>query len=239
MIFLIAVFFFIAGGGCFFMGKKKHRIHQLMVNTETSDVGALTEGSCEVQGQIDSVGTPLISPWTQQQCVYYDFQVEERRSRRSGNTTSTYWADYITDLQAQPFTVSDQTGSVEINPGEADFRVRTDARERSGFGDDASSELQTLLRDRYGASTQGWVFNKTLRYSENVMAVGDTVYVFGEVRSQGDKLFIGSGLMPLIVTEDGEHFIQEEYSKLATYYVVGTIVLIITGLGLIVLGFVD
>ena len=71
------------------------------------------------------------------------------------------------------------------------------------------------------------------------MAVGDTVYVFGEVRSQGDKLFIGSGLMPLIVTEDGEHFIQEEYSKLATYYVVGTIVLIITGLGLIVLGFVD
>ena len=239
MIFLIAVFFFIAAGGCFFMGKKKHRIHQLMLNTETSDVGALTEGPCEVQGQIDSVGSPLISPWTQQQCVYYDFQVEERRSRRSGNTTSTYWTDYITDLQTQPFTVSDQTDSVEINPGEADFRVRTDARERSGFGDDASSELQTLLKNRYGASTQGWVFNKTLRYSENVMAVGDTVYVFGEVRRQGDKLFIGSGLMPLIVTEEGAHNTEKGYSSSATYYLVGAVVSIIIGICVILLGLFD
>jgi hypothetical protein len=239
MAFLIALLLFVGAGGCFFMGRKKHHIHQLMVNTETSSVEALTQGPCEVQGQIDSIGSPFISPWTQQRCVYYDFQVEERRSRRRGNTTSTYWADYITDLQAQPFTVSDQSGSVEINPGDVDFRVRTDARERSGFGDDASSELQALLRDRYGASTQGWVFNKTLRYSENVLAVGDTVYVFGEVRRQGDKLFIGSGLMPLIVAEDGEHFIEEEYSKSATYYLVGAIVLIIIGLGLVVLGFVD
>ena len=239
MAFLIALLLFVGAGGCFFMGRKKHHIHQLMVNTETSSVEALTQGPCEVQGQIDSIGSPFISPWTQQRCVYYDFQVEERRSRRSGNTTSTYWADYITDLQAQPFTVSDQSGSVEINPGDVDFRVRTDARERSGFGNDASSELQGLLRNRYGASTQGWVFNKTLRYSENVLAVGDTVYVFGEARHHGGKLVIGSGLMPLIVTEEGAHNTEKGYSSSATYYLVGAVVSIIIGICVILLGLFD
>ena len=41
--------------------------------------------------------------------------------------------------------------------------------------------------------------------------------------------------MPLIVTEDGVHFIEEEYSKSATYYLVGAIVLIIIGIALTVL----
>ena len=61
------------------------------------------------------------------------------------------------------------------------------------------------------------------------------MYVFGEVRRQGDKLFIGIGLMPLIVTEDGEHFIEEEYSKSATCYLVSAIVLIIIGIVLTIL----
>ena len=230
---------FIAAVVCFQLGRKRHRIHQLMVNTQTSKTDALTEGPCEVQGEVEAIGSPFISPWTQQQCVYYDFQVKERRTRKSGKTTTTYWAKYVADLQVRPFTLKDSSGTVEINPAGADFSVSVDARDKSGLGDDAPAQLQMLLRDRYDASTQGWVFNKTLRYSENVLAVGDTVYIFGEARWKGDKLVIGGGLMPLIITEHGVHLEEMVYAKSATRYLVGMIISILIVLATIVLGLVS
>ena len=228
----------IAAVVCFQQGKKRHRIHQLMVDTQTSKADELTEGPCEVQGQVDAIGSAFTSPWTQQQCVYYDFQVKEKRTRKSGKTTTTYWAKYVTDLKVRPFILKDSSGAVEINPAGADFSVSADAREQSGFGDDAPAELQVLLKDRYNASTQGWVFNKTLRYTEKVLAVGDTVYIFGEARWKGDKLVIGSGLMPLIITEHGVHLEEMVYANSATRYLVGMIISILIGLATIVLGLI-
>ena len=168
-----------------------------MLDTKPCQVAALSEGPCEFQGKIGNVAPPLVSPWSQQECVYYDFIVIEG----TGKDACTVFED----KQTQSFTLTDPSGSVEINPGEGNFHVKIDRQAHSGELNDADSELQTLFKSRYSnlISTGGW-FKPRRYYTERTLAVGDPVYVFGEAKREGGKLVISDGVMPLIVSEEGQ-----------------------------------
>tara|TARA_B100001971_G_C18027506_1_gene450808 strand:- start:32 stop:751 length:720 start_codon:yes stop_codon:yes gene_type:complete len=229
-----------------------------MLATEASNVGALTEGPCEIQGRIESIDSPFTSPWTQQQCVYYEFLVEEKR-RSGGSNARATWHSIINDVQKQSFKVTDPSGSVEINPRKAEFDLKSVAHERIGLlSGDASSELQTLLKDRDIETTNR--ISRELRCSEKVLTTGDTVYVFGEAKRVDEKLVICSPApkyrkkgqttrewrkecdkrqaegMPLIVTDDGERKVEEGYSKSARGWMIATIILVVITLAFIVAG---
>ena len=219
-------------------------------------MGVLTEGPCEIQGRIESIDSAFTSPWTQQQCVYCQFFVEELR--RSGGKSST-WYSIINDVQKQSFKVTDPSGSVEIDPDEAKFDLKSVAHEQIGLlSGDASSELQTLLKDRDIETTNR--ISRELRCSEKVLTTGDTVYVFGEAKRVDEKLVICSPApkyrkkgqttrewrkecdkrqaegMPLIVTDDGERKVEEGYSKSARGWMIATIILVVITLAFIVAG---
>jgi hypothetical protein len=224
LLILGAVFLLIAIC-CFIALRNARRRYRLMLATEASNVGALTEGPCEIQGRIESIDSPFTSPWTQQQCVYYEFLVEELRS--SGGKSST-WYSIINDVQKQ-------SGSVEIDPDEAKFDLKSVAHEQIGLlSGDASSELQTLLKDRDIETTNR--ISSELRCSEKVLTTGDTVYVFGEAKRVDEKLVICWGDMPLIVTDDGERKVEEGYSKSARGWMIATIILMVITLAFIVAG---
>ena len=127
--------------------KKVRQTYQLMLNTKPCPDAAISEGPCEFQGKIGNVEPPLVSPWSQQKCVYYDFDVEEWRNSSQG---SSYWSNIFEDGQTQSFTVTDTSGSVGINPYEGRFHVKIDRRTHSGSLNNTSPELQTLLKNRYG-----------------------------------------------------------------------------------------
>ena len=57
--------------GCVIALRDVRRRYRLMLATEVSNVGALTEGPFGIQGRIESIDSLFTSPWTQQQCVYY------------------------------------------------------------------------------------------------------------------------------------------------------------------------
>ena len=220
---------------CFIALRNARRRYRLMLATEASNVGALTEGPCEIQGRIESIDSPFTSPWTQQQCVYYEFLVEELR----GSGARATWYSIINDVQKQSFKVTDPSGSVEIDPDEAEFEAEFDlksvAHEQIGLlSGDASSELQTLLKDRDIETTNR--ISRELRCSEKVLTTGDTVYVFGEAKRVDEKLVICWGDMPLIVTDDGERKVEEGYSKSARGWMIATIILMVIALAFIVAG---
>ena len=194
---LLASVFFFAAKYFYRRWKKIRQTYQLMLDIKPCQVAALSEGPCEFQGEIGNVDPPLVSPWSQQECVYYDFDV-------IAGTGKDAFTDFR-DKQTQSFTVTDTSGSVEINPSESHFHVKIDRQAHSGELNDASSELQALLKDRYGnpISTQGW-FEPRRYYTEKVLAVGDPVYIFGEAKREGGKLVISDGVMPLIVSEEGQ-----------------------------------
>ena len=196
-VLLLASVFFFAAKYFYRRWKKVQQTYQLMLDTKPCQVSALSEGPCEFQGEIGNVDLPLVSPWSQQECVYYDFIVIEG----TGKDACTVFDD----KQTQSFTVTDSSGSVEINPGEGNFHVKIDRQAHSGELNDADSGIQTLLKSRYRnlISTEGW-FKPRRYYTERTPAVGDPVYVFGEAKREGGKLVISDGVMPLIVSEESQ-----------------------------------
>jgi hypothetical protein len=194
--------------------KKAKIIHQLMLDTETTAIGSLKPGPVEIRGRVSSSMPPAPSPWAQKPCVFYHFHVEQQRHQEN----NTYWVDYINDRRSDPFLVEDETGSVDIIPGEGEFEINADHFTRSGMFNDAPEDLRAMLSTRYGQDTQGLIFNKTLRYHECILENGDEIYIFGEVKQKDGKLVIGAGEMPLIISENGEASGEANYAAKVSQY---------------------
>jgi len=208
--------------------RKISQTHQLMLDTKPSPITAISEGPCEFLGKIGNVAPPLVSPWSQQACVYYDFDVDEYQS--SGDTWG--YCSVFNDQQIQRFTVTDTSGSVEINPSKRLLEVKIDHQDHARRLNEASPELQMLLKHRYDNPLSpkkyrifGYRGDGELRFTEKVLAVGDPVYVFGEAKREGGKLVISDGVMPLIISEEGQQHAEKMYYLPSTIvYVVGMIV---------------
>ena len=198
--------------------KKAKKIHQLMLNTETTPIGSIKPGPVEIRGRVSSSMPPAPSPWAQKPCVFYHFHVQQQKSSTSDDSTTTYWVDYINDRRSAPFEVEDETGSVDIIPGEGEFQINADHFTRSGTFNDAPEDLRAMLNTRYGQDTQGLIFNKELRYYESILENGDEIYVFGEVKQKDGKLIIGAGEMPLIISENGEAGGEANYAARVLKY---------------------
>ncbi|MBC8245255.1 MAG: hypothetical protein H8E20_12765 [Verrucomicrobia bacterium] len=193
--------------------RKAKQTRDLMSATETSTIGQLTEGPAEICGRTATSEEPLTSPWRQQQCVHYCFHVQQRRSStNSKGHTTHYWTTYIKDEQTLPFVVKDETGQAVVDSSKIKFVVNQDKYSRSGFMDDADSDLQQLLETRYHKNTKGLIFNKTLRYTETALELDEEVYVFGDAARLGNGWVLRHGAMPLIVSDKGGATVEKSYS---------------------------
>jgi hypothetical protein len=220
--------------GFFYLCLRQLRLEQQSYLFEISKAEELKEGPCRIEGKIEPLNSDFISPWSKQQCVYYNFTVQG--SGGSSSARVRQWVDLINDEQIQTFKVTDSSGSVEIDPMKSekkvDLRVPADARKYFGQINDAPQELQVLLRDRYDYDkpkeqpTYAAPFiqfiarlrNKLLKHSialkerrisENVLAVGSTVCVLGEAKRVEGKLVISEGETPLIVSENIERALED------------------------------
>ena len=75
---------------------------RIMQDTPTSKIRSVSQGFVELQGKARSIGgKPLRSPGKSQDCVWYDYKVEERE--RSGSRDS--WKTIIEDRSDNSFYV--------------------------------------------------------------------------------------------------------------------------------------
>jgi hypothetical protein len=216
----------------FYLWRKAKRTRDLMTATETNPIGQLTEGPAEVRGRTAISEEPLTSPWRQQKCVHYCFHVEEQRSSTDskGNTTH-HWATYIKDEQTLPFLVKDDTGQAVVDSSKIKFVVEKDRFSRSGFMNDAGEDLKQLLESRYNKKTEGWIFNKTLRYTETALELDEEVYVFGDASKLGGGWVLRDGEMPLIVSDKGGAAIEKSFSTRVVVFGVLALVFAAVGCG--------
>lgn len=216
----------------YYKWRKVQRVYDLMDSTKTSPIAQLKSGPAEVRGRTSTTEQPLISPWCQQPCVFYEFHVEQEHSSEN----STYWKTYIKDEQSLPFVVKDDTGQAVVDSSKIKLVVEEDRFSRSGFMNDADSDLQQLLESRYNKKTKGWIFNKTLRYTERALELDEEVYVFGDASRLGDGWVLSDGEMPLIVSDKGGAAIEQSYSSKITWLKIGTAIAAAAGVaGLFIL----
>ena len=132
--------------------------------------------------------------------------------------------------------MKDDTGQAVVDSSKIKLVVEEDRFSRSGFMNDADSDLQQLLESRYNKKTKGWIFNKTLRYTERALELDEEVYVFGDASRLGDGWVLSDGEMPLIVSDKGGAAIEQSYSSKITWLKIGTAIAATAGVaGLFIL----
>lgn len=135
----------------------------------------------KIAGRVRPVGPLLRAPISGRPCVYFEVIVEQYRSSgRSG-----YWERLIRETDVRDFLLEDGSGRALVQT--IDMRVVAvyDNERRSGFMNDASPELKAFLAS-HGQSSEGILFNKTLRYKEAVFEPNETVSALGVARWEHD-----------------------------------------------------
>lgn len=179
--------------------KYSKRFH-LIFNTETSRITTLKKGFYEIKGKVTFLEKKLISPLAQVPCVYYKFKVEEQR----GNGKNSHWHTVIKDEKYIRFGIQDPSGIAYIEPAGAKLLLVKDDKGSTGLFKKATDELKTAMK-QYGKTTEGWIFDKTLRYEETFLSEGDDLIVLGEVsQMEGYYPVIKTGNHPYLISDKSE-----------------------------------
>ena len=168
--FSIGIILFAWGLICF---RKK----RLIENIPTSKIRSIAMGLVEIYGKVvPQKGNILKSPFSQNDCVYYKYKIEELRS--SGK--STYWATVKKDWDCRTFYLKDETGMVLVDPRDANIDVSVDNVFKSSLGKDPPDSVKQFLQS-CNVAFEGPIFgiNKTMRYSEYFIAPKDKLYIMG------------------------------------------------------------
>ena len=193
-------------------------------------VGNLRRGVVKVKGRVVAQESLLTSPLGRRPCVYYRFVVEEMR-RTGGSVRSgggSYWETVIDDKQGLDVLIEDETGQVEVRLEEADVELKSEQSQTTGTFDEPPERLRRVLEDRYGRSTRGLLFNRTLRYTETSLEDGARVVAVGAVEGgRGGVARLASGSVPLMVSDKGAKKLGGPYRRRALYCLVGAGVILL------------
>jgi hypothetical protein len=165
---------------------EKAKIRRELRGAPRVDIAELREGRTgRVVGKVGD-GQTLQAPFTARSCVFYEATVEEYRT--NGKTGS--WRQVVREAVGVPFVLDDGTGRAIVDPTGARTAVDLDMTTRSGTFDDATPVEEEFLT-RHGLRSTGWVFNKSLRYREGVIEVGETIAVMGQGVREPDPDAVG------------------------------------------------
>jgi hypothetical protein len=139
------------------------------------------DGVVEVQGEVEQLEEEMLTTkYTDTPAVVQEYKLQVHEENRSGDQ-GTEWETVESGTEAQPFSVTDETGSVAVDPDGA--TVSLDMDKVSG-----GSEIDV-----------GPVDASASKRFEGLLAPGDHVHVFGQKRhAQGDgpgdeRFYIGDG----------------------------------------------
>lgn len=189
-----------AGLFAFFWGLLCYQRRRLMQNTPPSKVEAVALGLAELCGRAVP-NEPMTSPIEQRPCVYWRYKVEEWRSR--GKSSS--WVTIDKGECRVPFYLEDETGKIMVVPDKATIDIPKNLEvepPKSPFRSELSPNVFAFAKQK-GIELDG-VFTPKKRFTEWLIAAGDTLFVFGPVialdddRAGGTK--VGGGR---IVCQDG------------------------------------
>ncbi len=163
----------------YYFGKKQSVLRSLS-KLKTKDILQFrTNELSKVTGKVLHVHEPFVAPFSKRKCVAFEFKIQQKKS--SGK--NRYWKTLIKETNIQDFFV-EQKGEVvmikpDTNPINFKIYLEADKKVSSGFLNDPTPEFEALL-SAYNINSMNLLgFNRTLRYSERILEVGETVTVGG------------------------------------------------------------
>ena len=151
------------------LSKFKHkRITQFRTNELT-----------KITGNVLPVKDPFVAPYSQRKCVAYIFEIEQKV--QSGK--SSHWKTLVKEKDIQAFFIEQNNESVMVKPSKKnkDYMIYMveDEKVSSGTFNNPTAKFEKIL-NRYDIKHEDWFgFNKTLRYTERILEIGETITVGG------------------------------------------------------------
>lgn len=144
-------------------------------DTPTSKIRSAAQGYVELEGIAQMLpGDPVISPLSGQQCCWWKYSVEEKRSSYSNGRRTTRWATVESASSDDMFQLVDDTGECVVDPDGA--RVIPNNRVR-WYGRSRHAPRKPEKSPFFGLGSY--------RYTEHVVRIGSPLYVLGWFRTQG------------------------------------------------------
>lgn len=201
---------------------------------------ANVDGAVELEAQAASGGRTLQAPFTGTACLACEYEVQEWQNTNNGG----HWNTLAEGSDAVPFLAEDDTGSVAVDPEEAEFSLEVDAEIESGSGETPPEPVQRFLegigvdREEGGTRSFGPISVNTgdkRRYVERRLDPGDPVHVYGQSRygrevggvSGTVNAVVGAGrATPLFRISEGDEraAVRGQLLAGATYLLFGAVV---------------
>jgi len=157
----------------FFSGFQKLRKKRAIENIPTSTIRGMAMGEVEITGTAEPYQLELIAPLTDVPCVYYKYQIEEKR----GSGKHSHWVTIAAgDSCATPFFVRDETGRVLVSPAKAEMLLPKDLSTSSWTG---SSTIARFMEQNGIKCTSFLGFHNPMRFSEWHICKDEPVYILG------------------------------------------------------------
>jgi len=245
--FLVFRFFLIIVGiGLFLWAIISFKNKSLIENIPTSKIRSIAMGLVEIYGEVvPDTNNILKSPFSQNDCVYYKYKIEELRS--SGK--STRWHTIRKGWNYVYFYLKDDTGMVLVDPLDAKIDMTVDNVFKSSLGKDPPDKVKQFLQ-RENVDFEGKLLgiNKTMRYTEYFIAPKDKLYIMGTATDNPfvEDASIEKGVEDIIIkkgkhekfyyiSDKHEHMILKHLNRIVVCGFVFGSLLIILGLILFIL----
>ncbi len=179
---LISIAFTVSIVYSVFFNKEKLIIRKLKKINSRSISQLQSNELAKVSGKALHVKEPLIAPFSKRKCVAHIIKIEQQKSSGKSN----YWKELVNQEHFQEFFLEKGGDVLIVKPRKVPKNYIThlveDRTISSGFLNDPSPEFQKVLR-YYGIDSETLLgFNKTLRYSERIIEVGEYITVAGKVK---------------------------------------------------------
>lgn len=152
-----------------------------MYATKTYTVASVANhlGTVEIEGVVSPAEGTLTAPFTDTDCVVYEYTIEELR--RDHDDDGTKWTTIDSSGEGVPFRITDDTGSILVEPAGATLRLDSERVFRSREGEEPPAAVGGFLPS---LELGGFTINagRDRRYTERRIDVGERVYVFGPAR---------------------------------------------------------
>ena len=228
---LIAAILSVAAGVFGYFAVRAGRIAGMIEELPTTPIADIRRGLVEVKGKVRALSEPLESPYTRAPCVHYHFKVVQGGGKNSRTI--------INDRNSTGCVVEDGTGSCRVDLWRARMVLDSVVHGSSGTFNEAPEGVETMLRERYGKTSKGWVFNKSMSYTETVLREGEQVYVLGTARAaEGGASRVTKGAGVFIVSDKSERKLLAKFRGRSSLCWFGAVALAATAIGSLVCGLV-
>lgn len=161
----------------FYFFSEKARIKRKLKKAEYRIISKFKDNEiAKITGNVTLIEEALIAPLSRRKCVLYYIHVEQKVS--SGKHTR--WKTIIEEEVSSRFLINDDNHYAFINDINIKSYIVQDKSYSSGIFNDATENLEKYLSEK-GYESEGFLgFNKTIRYKEGVLEIGEEIAVFGK-----------------------------------------------------------